>query len=553
MPKSPLSSDHQLSLNNSNCRMTSQGQKLIEGWHTLRPEADLAVIFVHGLFSAPTTCWGDTEKGNWPTLLANDPMAPPASIFLGQYFTQIGARDYSVQDCAKQLFASLRRQHGSEKISPLSMPNIVFVAHSLGGIVTRRLLIDNEAHFRNKRVGLCLMGSPSMGSAYATALGLVATIWRNKTAQQLRGSSEFLSDLDTRFNNFIESRPTGTFFGTEALENLPPLSFRFLPQLFPKIVADSSAGRYFGRRAKMHGTTHSTLVKPTARDHPSHLHLLDFLNDHFPETKTLTTATTTPHARPGEVLFEVYETRHEDRYVARDFDSRLRTIMDVRSVWVYGSTGHGKTCALRRLALQHGGVSITVCFSQHSIPPDRQTSIREAFETLAQMGHAEPTPAPTFNQLINALCKIASQNQDVVLSFDEIPVPSNAENKHPVLDLAHDLLSNAAGRGFRLRIIASSLIAPSNPPCPRSAKFNELMEVAFAEPWSPGESAQLIERIERELLELRLDAGDREHLIQSANGSPRFIKMFYKSKWTRKNLMPSFSEILAETKEQLAC
>jgi len=49
----------------------------------------------------------------------------------------------------------------------MSRNSIVFVCHSTGGIVVRYLLESNWAQFKDKRVGLVLIASPSYGSTQA--------------------------------------------------------------------------------------------------------------------------------------------------------------------------------------------------------------------------------------------------------------------------------------------------------------------------------------------------------------------------------------------------
>ena len=52
----------------------------------------------------------------------------------------------------------------------LSAGGIIFVCHSMGGIVTRYLLEANHHEFGEKNVGLVLIASPSYGAKLANNL-----------------------------------------------------------------------------------------------------------------------------------------------------------------------------------------------------------------------------------------------------------------------------------------------------------------------------------------------------------------------------------------------
>jgi len=104
-------------------------------------EGDLILVFVHGYLSNSQQCWTNTDKNKfWPDLIKDDARFNKPSIYLSKFYTEVNSNDYSVQNCAEEVFGQLKRNDGSSKSPPINKKNIVFVTHSTGGIVVRYLL-----------------------------------------------------------------------------------------------------------------------------------------------------------------------------------------------------------------------------------------------------------------------------------------------------------------------------------------------------------------------------------------------------------------------------
>jgi hypothetical protein len=86
---------------------------------------------------------------------------------------------------------------------------IVFVCHSMGGIVARRFLVQRAADLieNRKSIGLFLVASPSLGSGYANWLSPLARFFEHTQADALRfeQTNTWLMDLDRDFQNLKES------------------------------------------------------------------------------------------------------------------------------------------------------------------------------------------------------------------------------------------------------------------------------------------------------------------------------------------------------------
>jgi hypothetical protein len=251
--------------------------------------SDLAVVFVHGLHSNKRDCWlSDSPHQYWPHLVARDERFRDAAIFLGSYYTAADAAHLDVDQCATQLYDAMRLPDATHTQAVLDKMHLVFVCHSMGGIVLRRLLVAHHASFENKRVALLLVASPARGSSLARLARPLARLFRHSQLAALEPNSRFLTELERDFARLVADRTIATFFGKELCEHrrTPLMRWQqwlahplFAPLRGLTIVQRDSAGGCFGTPIVVPTTDHITIAKPTSLTHPSHRHLFNFLVD----------------------------------------------------------------------------------------------------------------------------------------------------------------------------------------------------------------------------------------------------------------------------------
>ena len=250
--------------------------------------SDTAFVFVHGIFSDSRDAWfhqadGEAAAGTyWPELvLADDTFNRPA-VFLGGFYSEFDSGDYGIRDAANELYRSLAITIPPGDAPVLAKPNILFIAHSTGGIVVRHMLVRQVEKFRDKTVGLVLMASPSTGSRDANRLAWLADIAKQRMGSQLQWDHPFLEELHLDFKNLVYQQSIPRLVGVEAIENHFVVKWM---RLFDKevLVEASSGGQYFGEPQRMPNTDHFSIVKPPDANHPSHKLLrLFYLNSFLP-------------------------------------------------------------------------------------------------------------------------------------------------------------------------------------------------------------------------------------------------------------------------------
>lgn len=509
-------------------------------WHKFDSTTDTAFVFVHGFFSNSKSCWTNTKSNTfWPDLITQDSRIPKASIFLGGYFTDADSGTYGVRECSGELFDALRRTSHNGENAPINFKKVVFICHSLGGIVVRYMLECYREHFSSHKIGLVLMASPSIGSDYADRLIKIARFYRNRTGLQLRKNSELLTDLDGRFRSFINSREHDTFFGIEAIEHVGLIHFRWLPGFEP-IVLEHSASRYFSDKRIIPKSSHSSIVKPPDVNHGSHRLLVDFLNNtYFPKigNPTITLAPTeyfpTSEILSQGPLFDIYDKSCEPYYLKRNIDEQVSSDFNFFSFWIYGPSGAGKTSIVKRLLSNAGSQAVELCFSQCSEGSYRESFISEMIETIHLSEHSyETIPERTFGNLTRMISDGVRKSKYLFIYIDEVPNTSGQEGAEAeLMKLIEDLLTSIKQltKANSFRIVVSSLGAPNLSLSKNPEKLNGYMRFIECSKWTTEELSELVDLIVSNLNSITKDDLPNT-LIHSANGSPRFLKTFFKAK-----------------------
>jgi len=252
-------------------------------------EGPTVLVFVHGFLSSRKESW--TYSGGsagtevyWPSLVRSDPQASNASLYAAGYYTALESGTYGIAECADAIWADLSEPDVHGRPPVLSKAEIVFVCHSFGGVVVRRILVDRQRELVDKRIGLALYASPSRGARVPKLVKPIARFLRNRVVVELVTQGALVNDLDDRFRSLLAS-PTFELHGFERAEHRSMLRF-FVPGL-GLLVPTGSACAYFGAPRTIPSTDHSSIVKPSGNEHEAHKVLMDFLRSKFPSARAV--------------------------------------------------------------------------------------------------------------------------------------------------------------------------------------------------------------------------------------------------------------------------
>jgi len=233
-----------------------------------------AVVFVHGLLSSGAKCWLHSNQTYWPDLVVASKALGDPGTYVFTYQSDVFSGGYHLDDAVDALKENLRLD------GVLDHRRIVFVCHSMGGILVRRYLVRWQLEIleRGTAHGLFLVASPSLGSDYANWLSPIAQFFGHSQAQALRFADEntWLNSLDRDFQNLKEDRRL-PLHGKELVED----KFVLLSKLglFKQVVRPFTGARYFGEPFKVPGSDHFSIAKPAGPDDIQHKLLCAFIAD----------------------------------------------------------------------------------------------------------------------------------------------------------------------------------------------------------------------------------------------------------------------------------
>jgi hypothetical protein len=236
------------------------------------PSNGTVVVFVHGILSKAETCWRHENGTYWPELLKDEQQLSTVGIYVYTYETGIFSGSYSLNDVVDDLKERLLTL---DKV--LDSKRIVFLCHSMGGIVVRKFLVErvNDLLDRKNEIGLFLVASPSLGSSYANWLELLAKFMGHTQADALRftQSNVWLNGLDKEFQNLKEAGRL-RISGKELIED----KFVTLRKFWRRQVVEPFSGaRYFGDPYKVPGSDHFSIAKPKDLEAVQHRLLAAFI------------------------------------------------------------------------------------------------------------------------------------------------------------------------------------------------------------------------------------------------------------------------------------
>lgn len=264
-------------------------------------ESDPVLIFIHGILSNAESCWTHASGTSWPHIVKGDPSLQDCGIYTFTYRSAVSGTRFSITDAADTLWEILK-DGGLVQAGRLPL----FVCHSMGGIVLRRMLVKQQAELSRlgvNLVGLFLVASPSMGSRWATWFLPLTGFMGHIQAMALssREKNIWLQDLKVDFLNLCESGAI-KIFGKELLEE-QPIALKWLPWM-PPVVRRIEGATYFANPVTVGGTDHFTVAKPSDMGAIQHIALRNFVKELRQRASTYC-ATIPAGATFAEALFGV--------------------------------------------------------------------------------------------------------------------------------------------------------------------------------------------------------------------------------------------------------
>jgi pimeloyl-ACP methyl ester carboxylesterase len=225
------------------------------------PKAKVAVVFVHGIFGDAIGTWTDSKGKSFFDFLNADPQLGGQLDLFAFGFTSnmFGSSSFSIDEAATRLQERLR-YHGV-----LDYQAVVFVAHSMGGLVVLRTLLTYR-ELTPKIPLIVLYATPQEGSQIAA---ISKNLSGNPALQQMipGDANVYLDSLDRDWKEATRTKTIPIACGYEKRSTYGI-----------KVVTRVSATRYCTEAASAIDADHLSIVKPDRPGHDSIVLLVNALN-----------------------------------------------------------------------------------------------------------------------------------------------------------------------------------------------------------------------------------------------------------------------------------
>lgn len=121
---------------------------------------DRVLVFVHGIFGDAEGTWTSPPDAYWPDLIAGDAQFGNTDIYVAAYDTGVG-NSMSIDEVAE----GLDQRFGDAGVFGKHR-QVIFVCHSLGGLIVQRLLLKHRAEARQVPL-IYFYGTPQTGAQIA--------------------------------------------------------------------------------------------------------------------------------------------------------------------------------------------------------------------------------------------------------------------------------------------------------------------------------------------------------------------------------------------------
>jgi pimeloyl-ACP methyl ester carboxylesterase len=213
--------------------------------------AKTAIIFVHGILGDARETWTNvTTKAYFPALVAADPQFSDVDVYSYEYPTSLIRGTFSIDEVAEHM----RLFFESDEIG--AYQNLVFVAHSMGGLVTRAYLLKNrEAASRTRMI--YFYSTPTTGSEIAAVASLIRANPQLSKMKPME-SADYLADLQRQWLAADFGIPSYCAYETQKTFGV-------------SVVTQASASNLCTKRLDPINGDHLSVVKPNGTRDVSYL------------------------------------------------------------------------------------------------------------------------------------------------------------------------------------------------------------------------------------------------------------------------------------------
>ncbi len=217
------------------------------------------IVFVHGLHGDRDT-WRAPNEAYWPDLIRVDPHFQHSDVYVAEYPTPSSSGQYSTTQLAQRLWQQLKDNRVWDH------REVVFIAHSLGGLITEEMLLKHPADAAKTRF-IVSYATPHEGSFVASFAKIYDS---DPLLTDLRDSNDnsFLMDLEQHWRGTPATVRIHRYCAYEGLDTAAGEGVGRLLRAHARVVSYYSAtfGCDTDTPPQKIMADHIGIVKPTGRN-----------------------------------------------------------------------------------------------------------------------------------------------------------------------------------------------------------------------------------------------------------------------------------------------
>jgi pimeloyl-ACP methyl ester carboxylesterase len=217
------------------------------------------IVFVHGLHGDRDT-WRAPNEAYWPDLIRVDPHFQHSDVFVAEYPTPSSSGQYSTTQLAQRLWQQLKDNRVWDH------REVVFIAHSLGGLITEEMLLKHPQDAAKTRF-IVSYATPHEGSFVASFAKIYDS---DPLLTDLRDSNDnsFLMNLEQQWRSTQSTVRIHRYCAYEGLDTAAGEGVGRLLRAHARVVSYYSAtfGCDTDTPPQKIMADHIGIVKPTGRN-----------------------------------------------------------------------------------------------------------------------------------------------------------------------------------------------------------------------------------------------------------------------------------------------
>jgi pimeloyl-ACP methyl ester carboxylesterase len=222
------------------------------------PESSKKVIvFVHGLHSDPSSAWTNKAGVSWPDLIKGDETLRDFTVATYRYDTPQFSRTSTIAEIANRMLRQI-----DDKGIFSNFNEIYFIAHSMGGLVVKQILVDlnrpTQTDKLRKVKAVLFISTPAQGATLAD-VGAYLTLNPQVANMKPADLNAFLQTLEDQWQNLMRERQAPPFPQCFcAYETKPTYGTVVVSRVYAATLCDQNSFAV--------DENHAEIVKPASRN-----------------------------------------------------------------------------------------------------------------------------------------------------------------------------------------------------------------------------------------------------------------------------------------------